>query len=366
MILKSIKNKEIKGVRVLGGIDTLYYFINTSLGELYPNLWDKVKDGEWLYNNFDFIGHSGKINGFVGAWYRRYDTTIKGLPLYKIGFKDYSKQKQILNIQIQLEAVGIYSQGFIELLSIVNKDLSPLLGFDIDSSHCQVSRADLNAFVDGFDFGDISPECFKARTYKSTEILGDGDYYIDDNEFIYKNIRKLETLYLGSKSSPLSLKIYDKRRELDKTPISIPKSIKMAYFANMGLLSDFLWNIEFTLKREVLKQYNIFTISDLLLYAKSVFKDLMDRYSFLGYDTKKYDLYRKNKNQSKLKSHPIWQLIKDSYDANFLLDYDIKRLYKKSKGMTKETFIQYIEKIGKLRHDLDVDISNAEIMKILI
>ena len=364
---KTINNNDVReGVTVLGGIDTLYYYINTSMGELYPTLWDSVKDGEWLQENFTFQGHSGKLKGFIGAWYRRWDTLSRGLPLYRVGFKDWQKQKLIHNVQIQLEASGIYRYGLIELLKIVNQDLSPLLGFEISSSDCQVSRADLNAFVGGFDFGGISPECFRTRAQKTNEVYGDGDYIIDDNEYVYKNARKLETLYIGSKSSPVSFKIYDKRRELDKLTPNMPKVIKMAYFASRGLHHDDLWNVEFTLKRQVLKEYGVYTIADLLLHAKAIFKDMMKRYAFLGFDIEKYNAYRESKNQSKLDLHEIWEYIIECYDADFLGDFDTQRVYEKSKGLSREAFIQQLEKISKYRRDLDVDISNSEIMRILI
>lgn len=87
---------------------------------------------------------------------------------------------------------------------------------------------------------------------------------------------------------------------------------------------------------------------------------------FLNAQVGKYNAYRESKNQSKLDLHEIWEYIIECYDADFLGDFDSQRVYEKSKGLSREAFIQQLERISKYRRDLDVDISNAEIMKILI
>ena len=52
----------------------------------------------------------------------------------------------------------------------------------------------------------------------------------------------------------------------------------------------------------VLKLLHIFLIS-----AGSIFKDLMSRNAFLGFDLENISKNRLNKNISKLPLHPIWE-----------------------------------------------------------
>ena len=78
-------NETLEGVKVLGGIDTLYFFIDTKMTsseKLYHNLWDTAVLGGQI-DNYTFKNFSGKSQSFVGAWYSRQD--CDGLTLYRIG-----------------------------------------------------------------------------------------------------------------------------------------------------------------------------------------------------------------------------------------------------------------------------------------
>ena len=86
------KNK-VEECRVLGGIDTLNFFVDTARSELYHKIWSLVLNEQFIRENYSFLSYSGKTSGFVGAWfsYRR-----NAVPLFRVGFKDPSKQKNDL------------------------------------------------------------------------------------------------------------------------------------------------------------------------------------------------------------------------------------------------------------------------------
>ena len=55
--------------------------------------------------------------------------------LFRIGFKNPDKQKQVKNVFVQFEASGIYSLGFYGLLEYVKMELSTLLGYEVTNDN---------------------------------------------------------------------------------------------------------------------------------------------------------------------------------------------------------------------------------------
>ena len=74
----------------------------------------------------------------------------------------------------------------------------------------------------------------------------------------HENGGKLETFYVGDSSSPLQIRIYDKIRELGV-------SGKKDYFkALWGIdTTENVWRVEVQMRRELLKQFDCYTLSDL-------------------------------------------------------------------------------------------------------
>lgn len=339
------QSKEVEECQVLGGIDTLYCFLDCvglASKELYQNLWDAVNKGSFQRENYHFLGFSGKKNGFIGGWYSYVGR--EGIPLFKVGFKDPLKQQQVKNIFIQFYASGIYSLGFHGLLNFVKAEFTHLLSFDVTNDYLILSRVDLNAFVDGYDFSKISADMFR-HSFKRSEVIQKECLDLSEDfqdSFEYSSRRGIQTLYLGNHHvSPLYMKIYDKLAELNKKHGDISSMVKRYFLQSKGLKSDHVWNVEFTIKKEVLNQYGINTITHLLLMADSVFRDLMQRNSFLGYDLDTIQSYRNGKNISKLNPHPIWQKILDNYRfCNY--DIDVQRVYKEFKQGSRDWASQNI------------------------
>lgn len=353
-IIKERGNSEEESVTVLGGIDTLYYFITKNDAQLYQNTWDKAKVGEEL-KFLNFLGFSGQNTGFVGSWYECKDN--QGQRLFRVGFKDPNKQQQLPNIQVQLEGYSIYRYTLLDTIANASEVLYDLIGSVTGLEDYQVSRADLNAFVAGYDFASVTSSCFRTRS-KNVMTISDTGTYIDQKSHVYQKDNTLQTLYLGSKKSGLVFKIYDKRLELMEQieKGSVSASVKLAYLTCNGLTSDHLWNVEFTLKRNVLKEYKINTVQDLINASNSLFKDLMKKTVFLGEDWQKYNELREQNNLHRLPAAPVWQKITDDY--NYSGDMEVKRVYEKSKGMTAKWILDQVKSLKRKAFGFDIDFNH--------
>lgn len=377
LVVKENCKNDAKECRVLGGIDTLYSFIKLSDIEVYRKIWASVNVASPVLKNYEFLNFTGKSFGFVGAFFRRYHSEFKDLALYRIGFKNPDKQKNVHNIYVQLEAAAIYSLGLTVLIDFIKDDISRLfLSFD---SNCNisitdddfiVSRCDFNSFVDNFDFSQITAEMFISRFRSSSEINNEmcvsySNVSLDDEDkgYEYRNYRGIETLYLGGRSSPVRFKIYDKKLEIDKNRNSISSFIKREFLKNAGFKSEHIWNVEFTVKREVLKEYRVNTLSDLKVYANGIFKDLMARCSFVGFDLELIERHKKNNNSRRLKSHDIWNKISDEYNC-FDIFVDVERVYKSYKTNSKLASIEKIKREIVRQIENEQPFNSSEFMNI--
>ena len=364
ILIKQKCKNDLSECQILGGIDTLYCFLDVfelAPRELYQILWNSVNSGTFLRENYHHLGFSGQKNGFIGAWYSYIGRD--NIPLFRVGFKDPTKQKQIKNIYIQLEASGIYSLGIHELLNFIRAEFSNLLCFDVTNDNLIPSRVDLNAFINGFDFSSIDADMFR-HSFKlscgiETECIDASDDF--QESFEYRSRRGIETLYLGSRSSSYYMKIYDKFKEINSKDSDISSMVKRYFLISKGLYGEHLWNLEFTIKKEVLNQYGVNTVSNLLVMADSIFRDMMKRNSFLGYDIDNIKKNRENKNISKLPLHPVWQKIYDEY--NFCgYDIDTQRVYKEFKKGSRTWASDNIIRTIRKQKDLDNSYTLEEII----
>lgn len=353
--------------QILGGIDTLYFFVETLSDfstKLYHKIWASVLDGTFNRSGYNFLNFSGKTTGFVGGWYMYFGPD--NIPLFKIGFKDPDKQKQVKNLYVQFLGSGIYSLGFFGLLEYVKFEISDLLGHEVTNDSLFPSRVDLNAFVDGFDFGDLDVKMFRTNFRKNLPIKDKRFEFLDiDKSYEYRNRRAIETLYLGDhRKAPLYLKIYNKYLELNKEKHEISSLIKREFLKSQGFESEHLWQVEFTIKREVLLQYSIFTVSDLLLSADSLFKKLMLKNAFLGFDIETIEKYRQNQNLDRLPIHPIWQKIIDNYHfCNY--EVDVKRIHKEFKKGSRNFSLETISREIKRQIQFNQPITSLELSQLI-
>ena len=216
-----------------------------------------------------------------------------------VGFKQSDLNDRLHNIQVQLNAIGIYTIGVKELLRYTDSIFK-----DITTGYNPVTRVDLNIFVQA-DLSWLDKDMFVSRKRK---------YITHTKEISTK--RRLETLYIGKQ--PFLLRLYDKKAELRS---SSKKEMMYAYFQANGFnIEDEIFNIEFEMHRKYLKSFSIDTVDNLLISAEKLFKDCMHVIRLVDLSTISKNSVNSS-NRYKADTHPLWQHISYSYKLNeFLAD----------------------------------------------
>lgn len=320
------------------GIDTLYFFIKTDI-ENYAIFWRNIeektrafktleKEDKQIYKSSilkDFM-YLGSANNF--EWFNKLDKKLNNYPRYRIGFKNFASQRNLNDIWIQLEATAIYKYSIKKLIKIIKNDLKNI---NIKWINETVSRADLNIFVN-YDFSYFDTETMQTKAHHKSKIF-------DKNG-------KLETVYFGNKKSKIMLKIYNKTIELnDNKNSDIKRNIMKQYFIKNGLnINEIIFNIEFSLKREILKKYDINTIEELLNKANSLWNDLSSRWKILDKNDK---YYNSKKNRNRCNTDKLWIEIQESFkienNREEIAIRNISKQYRKSKNSILKTLIKEIK-----------------------
>jgi len=323
----AILENEIEDTKMYCGIDTLYYFCESN--DFYDDLFLEVLDQletikgkfereEIEYKpsdihitlndiSFEFLGQS---EGFY--WFK----DINGY--FKIGFKDYTKNKGLHNIRVQLQGEGIYTLGLPSLLKLINEKL---LGEYITDQK-PVTRIDLNCFVQ-HDFSFVNKEMFVSRKRSYSQISEIG------------TAKRTQTIYVGK--PPFRLRLYDKREEMKQ---SKKGELMREFFLNNDFdLSKDIFNVEFEMHRRHLKEYEIDTIEDALKNEESLFKKAMDDIRLIDIKTiTKKDVQNNSKNRAI--TLPIWDEIKDAYSIEAFMQnsHPVERIKRKIVLYSDEKF----------------------------
>lgn len=318
--------------KTISGIDTLYYFYesNDSYDNLFLDVIDQLDDAKGRfekrdipYSNKDIkiqinkqtFNFNGKAQGFF--WFTHIDE------YFSVGFKNRLTNRGLNDIQLQLNANGIYTIGLKTLLAYVDELLTGYI-----TGHKPLTRVDLNIFVQA-DLSWISKEMFVARKRSYTSIF---------KEIATKH--QLQTLYIGKK--PFLLRLYNKIEELKG---SKKKEMMFEYFLNNGFdsLQD-VFNIEFEMHRDYFKTFKIDTVDDLLLRAEMLFKSCLDSIRLVDLSILT-DNTIGSKNKNRALTHQLWEHINASYKLHdFLaLEAPLERIKRKSyvytiKDAIKEQF----------------------------
>lgn len=324
----------MKTPKMYHGIDSLYYFCETNdfYDDLFLDILDQIEDikgkferEEIQYENrdinitlkemhFEFLGQS---EGFY--WFRDHNA------YFKIGFKDYMKNRGLHNIRVQLQGEGIYTLGLTSLLKLINEKL---LGEYITKNK-PVTRIDLNCFIQ-YDFSFVTKEMFVSRKRAYSQISEIG------------SAKRTQTIYVGK--PPFRLRLYDKKEEMKQ---SKKGDLMQEFFLNHDFdLDDELFNVEFEMHRRYLKEHNINTIEDALENAQSLFKKAMDEIRLIDITTiTKKDIQNNSKNRAV--TLPIWDKIKESYCIdNFLQNtHPVERIKRKIVLYSDEKFKEEFQTI---------------------
>ena len=330
---KSASHTSVKAFKVLGGIDSLYYFADTTNDALYQSFFDNMLN---LCENFSFDDFqatyrgstSSKSSGFGGVWY---SVTRGDCLIARIGFKSGLIQRNVHNIFVQLDGESIYRNGLLESIIIVFDFLchfcsSPAVT-QKNTDDLIVNRADINAFISGWDFSIYnSPDYFKTPFYRQRLCPAISNDYCD----IYYNANEMESIYFGTRGGSWRFKLYNKGLEIvshlrsgsSRSPSAMAK---LCYLIDNGLLkygstheeiiASNCWNLEFSFKREILKEFGLYTVSALLDNAQNLFVWGLDNIELLDADLSTIQKARSSGHLNRLPVSSAWQSIGEKYNS---------------------------------------------------
>lgn len=284
--------------KILSGIDTLYYFMesNGAYDDFFIGMLEEL-DLQKEKGSYSF-GKSGPQQIDINGVRLNYSGNPEGYHYFKdemefvyIGFKDTFKQRNLHDIRVKLQARGIYTLGIKPLIEYVDSIVK-----NISNGNKHITRLDVNAFVD-IDFSALYASMFATKKRFSGSINKD-----------IRNSSVLETLYVGK--PPFRLRVYNKKKELLKSKKS---ELMYEYLLNGGMDKDKpIWNIEFEMHREFLKEFKILSVDDAIANAENLFKQACDYVRLVDISSiSEADMLNGHKNRAS--TLPVWEKIKDSY-----------------------------------------------------
>ncbi|QOY51393.1 hypothetical protein [Candidatus Sulfurimonas baltica] len=300
-----MENNKIKNIPHISGTDALYYFAQSGgkYDAFYENIIEQIEDKKTEFtalnyayadndiiitiNNID-VKYSGMgRDGFL--WFNH--------EFFRVGFKDSEKAQNIHNIRVQLNAIGIYTLGLKSLVEYINTQL--LKGALLKPNYFPVTRIDVNMFLQ-HNFNYLKKEMILSKKKNHSANIGERSTGYE-----------LETYYVGKK--PFLLRIYNKLKELENAS-EIKKEIMHNYFGVNGLdINKPIFNVEFEMHREFLKEYGIDTIEDALNRSQSLF-ELGCKFIKLINISSLTDAQINSSNRNRAEILPVWEYISTHYD----------------------------------------------------
>ena len=253
----------------LYNIDTLSFALDyKDYNDFISNYIDELKQKKEIarINKSDFNNEKSliEINGLT------FDVMPNGSPGYAfiLHNSDYeiqfasvrSNNKDNYPVFIKIKQAPLWALGVKKAYNNVLFWLKDIFAFPIAE---KINRADLCCHTDMIDFARYDYFYFKTRANKkNTRINGST---INGFEF-------------GVRDSLIYCRVYDKTLEVSEHK---NKSWFNDIWLDNGADINKVWNVEFELKRDFLREYNIETVSDFLMYSKSIWQYLTNQWIVL-------------------------------------------------------------------------------------
>lgn len=325
---------EFDNVVLAFGVDTLYYYAqsNDRYIECFYDLESQLKEQMKLMQDDPYAyAHSAMIVK-LGEHTLQYLNKAQGVhwfkdvnEYFKIGLLNPTINSFQHSIQVQLLGNGIYTVGMKPLLTFINEEILK----EITTGLFEISRGDINVFCQ-YDFGFVTKEMFVSKK-KNYHVISE-----------FGNAKRTQTIYVGKK--PLSLRLYDKKLELQK---SAKKEMMEAYFTHLGFdLNEPIFNLEFEMHRIHFKNMSIRTLEGFLNNVDNLFKHSMNEIRLIDFSSiTQKDL--KNNSKNRAKTLPIWDYIKESFHIEAFMQYDfeLERLPQKRYYYDMPKFITAIHEV---------------------
>lgn len=197
-----------------------------------------------------------------------------------------SSIKSFAPVQVRISAEYLWSQGLEKSYKIIYNWLVET--FD-NIREVKISRVDLACHISDADFVTNYSNCYKGNSKKGQLTITNKD---------------INCITFGSRKSGIYCRIYNKTLEIKET------GNKYWFFdiwqsKNMNI--DNVWNVEFEIKSELLRKYNIVSIRDLLEHITALWK----------YCTTEWlvKIDRTNTRVERCNTNELWQIIQNAYNG---------------------------------------------------
>ena len=305
VVSENVSLSEGYNFKTISGVDTLYcyYPSNEKYHDFFESLENRILEAKRINRGYipkDTLRISiGDKEFFFNGLSKGYYFFVDTARWFRLGLKHPYQNTNLLDIQVQCEATGIYLLGLAKLIEHIETFLS-----QIAHTKSELTRIDANIFMQ-FDLSSVIEKDFlisRKRSYRRE----------DGGRIGYQSLK------MGI--NPFLLRFYDKREELIGKE---KRSLMEAYFVFHGFdLNQPIWNFEFEWHRDFFKRFGIRTVADALKNIEMLFHHCMKIIRFVDKTT----LSQKNfeaKRFHRAKTHPLWEYIDSSYSFNaFPQSYD--------------------------------------------
>lgn len=295
---------ESKNIAYVCGVDALYFFVQSSAEyeDVYLDILNQIDQQEKAFKALNYPYQDNEIIVVINEIEIRYSGKGRdgfywfNHEFFRVGFKDPEKNRTIHDIRIQLNAIGIYTIGIQSLIEYITEHF--LKDMILKKRYFPITRMDLNMFIQ-HDFRYLCKEMVVSKKKNHSAKIGE-----------CSSGYELETYYVGK--NPFMLRIYNKLKEL-KTASPKKKELMLNYFGVHGLdINEPIFNVEFEMHREFLKEYGIDTIEDALGRAQSLFELGCDLIKLIDINSiTQTQLYSNNRRRADIL--PIWEFIATHY-----------------------------------------------------
>lgn len=164
----------MNNLKMIHGIDTLYYYCETNenYDDLFLDILDQIEDKKGMFEKRDIEYENKDINITIDSIPFNFLGKAEGFywfmdinEFFKIGFKDYKKQRNMNDIRVQLMGIGIYTIGIRSLIDFINDELLK----DYVTGYYPITRVDLNTFIQ-HDFSFVTKDMFATKKQKYSTI----------------------------------------------------------------------------------------------------------------------------------------------------------------------------------------------------
>jgi|LFRM01.1.fsa_nt_gb hypothetical protein len=178
---------------------------------------------------------------------------------YELDLAQYRSKNMNFNpMMVKIKSEALWCRGAINAYKELQLWTEKNIGKIIEN---KITRIDLCCHIDNFKLNDNDIDKFK------------GQYYTDT---IYRYRRKINAMTFGSSATgKLYCRIYDKVLEIKQKK---QKTWFYQVWKNEGLKEDQVWNIEYQIMRDFLKERNISTVEETINYIPEIWKYCTEKF----------------------------------------------------------------------------------------